>query len=113
MILIDKDALLKEMDKLCGDCGLTLDIDKCGRCKTFEAIMTVSRSEMVNGWISVKDRMPDDGKDVLVLIPFQNTWIYYVSYVESGKWYVPTMYGRNNVPDITHWMPLPEPPKEE
>lgn len=66
-------------------------------------------------WISVKDRLPDNGTSVII-IRFNN-----------GMFFEPDIAGFLNgefVPDtslsddvefndkwITHWMPLPEPPK--
>lgn len=59
-------------------------------------------------WISVKDRLPDIGIEVLVYLSSYNggsirtdqrytnqSWMWYEDY------------------DITHWMPLPEPPKTQ
>ena len=43
-------------------------------------------------WISVKDKMPEDGKEVLF-----SDGISMIAYAQ----------------DVTHWMPLPEPPEEE
>ena len=62
-------------------------------------------------WIPVTDRLPEDGSDIL-------------AYAENGEdaRIVPANYDRgtwfdccfNRVTEnITHWMPLPEPPKEE
>ena len=88
-------------------------------------------------WVSVKDRPPEEAEPVNV------TWVnhcpapYYskIKNVEQtatavyfgGKWYwysavcvdMPEEYGRNAVDlldeniEITHWMPLPKPMKEE
>ena len=65
-------------------------------------------------WISVKDRLPKDGRRVLVFIP-----VYLAELrVNIGKysswrniWYVGDMCGVGGT-QPTHWMPLPEPPKE-
>lgn len=70
-------------------------------------------TEMIENWISVEDRLPNEGANVLVYIPFRGSHLHYVSYMESGLWYVPTMYGRSSLNDITHWMPLPQPPEVE
>ena len=59
-------------------------------------------------WISIKDRLPEDGEAVLTckngLVEVQvyekkrNGWI-------NGDWFW-------SMATVTHWMPLPEPPKE-
>jgi len=68
---------------------------------TCEHILDMSKMMDVNGWISVKDRLPELGTVVLVAkdIGSVNT----------------TYFGVNGFRDesVTHWMPLPEPPKEE
>ena len=56
-------------------------------------------------WISVKDRLPEDERHVLVWVKDGYSLI---DWTFNGKWQV-NPYMRN---DITHWMPLPEPPLE-
>ena len=58
-----------------------------------------------HSWISVKDKLPKEGKDVLV---WNDYGFCYVDEIENGKWRNPGGYSGN-----THWMPLPKPPKEE
>ena len=65
-------------------------------------------------WISVKERLPEEGKLVLTYGPdgIIDVLTRYKASKNSWKW------GRDGefitlVFDITHWMPLPEPPKEE
>lgn len=61
-------------------------------------------------WISVKDKLPE--KDISVLT-FDGTYINVMEYWydEDGKqvWFNPPSPPSDN---ITHWMPLPNPPKE-
>jgi hypothetical protein len=45
-------------------------------------------------WISVKERLPEDGIEVLFYSPKTEINCCFVG-------------------DVTHWMPLPEPPKEK
>ena len=64
-------------------------------------------------WISVKDRLPDDGMNVLVANI--GTGTQYVSHKDliwrnENDFFVPTSYFHGF--KFTHWMPLPEPPKE-
>jgi hypothetical protein len=74
---------------------------------TCEHILDMSKMMDVNGWISVKDRLPECGENYLVLkddgiSPYQLAIVWF-----DRTWDV------SNADEITHWMPLPEPPKEE
>ena len=94
----------------------TRECEKCDLLQTNEDLiaaygMAVSALR-AQQWISVKDRLPKDGKNVLVLIPYRGVILNYVSYRESDEWYVPDRLGRFSLSDVTHWIPLPEPPKE-
>lgn len=76
----------------------------------------ISHGVTVQEWISVKDRLPDvDGK-------------YLVARAEGGRYSISVRKFRKEVPcwytgycghwerrtnGITHWMPLPQPPKGE
>lgn len=91
----------------------------------------------MNEWISVKDRLPEERVLVNVAwinrnpppyyanikdIPFSGSAVFY-----NDNWYWDSTtcidllaeYGSNEFDlvdkdvEITHWMPLPEPPKEE
>lgn len=63
-------------------------------------------------WIPVSERLPDVHKNVLCCGSKGGQFVGWVSnHVSDGKAlaFVHGGYGRL----ITHWMPLPEPPKEE
>ena len=60
-------------------------------------------------WISVKDRLPEMYVNVLVYTECKNTFIVSMDYTE--KW--EDDYGYYLEENVTHWMPLPKPPKEE
>lgn len=82
-----------------------------------------------DGWISVKDRLPDAaGYECLVCAVNENynqTHVFtaHTGYGEPGWWTSNVHYmSRATSPSdnklhpalkVTHWMPLPEPPKEE
>ena len=76
----------------------------------------ISNGVTVQEWISVKDRLPEDSNDgfadaVLVTDGFVQHMAYFVGgewrFAESGEIKEPMWYR------ITHWMPLPQPPKGE
>lgn len=64
-------------------------------------------------WISVEDRLPEPLEYVLVYMPgekpFQTVREAYLG--QSGRWFA-GFYDRDQS-EVTHWMPMPEPPKEE
>ena len=64
-------------------------------------------------WISVSDRMPDYDIDVLLFGPGWNA-VYVGYWRHSHEWIGRYRAEENQLPytDPTHWMPLPEPPKE-
>ncbi|WP_105465283.1 DUF551 domain-containing protein [Escherichia coli] len=66
-----------------------------------------------DGWIGCSERMPDDGQHVIILC--DGAFVLYAQYrdgeffdiVRNGEEFFETQ-SRN----VTHWMPLPEPPQE-
>lgn len=81
-------------------------------------------------WISVKDRLPKDRQKVLVFQkakPYNVTTIgtcwyskrlvdvddfFFQRQLHDGFYDSDSEYGYYEVGDVTHWMPLPEAPKE-
>lgn len=61
-------------------------------------------------WISVKDDLPDEFPyDVLVMGKNEcDEYFYDIAFYDDGEWKSLYWEGEN----ITHWMPLPELPKE-
>lgn len=62
-----------------------------------------------DGWISVKDRLPDTDRDIIVCL-------------ETGKvccaWYGPALriwydMDTTEIKSVTHWRELPDPPRME
>lgn len=64
-------------------------------------------------WISVKDRLPDKGQDVLAYRgDFNGDMMNTYTYLGSENWEDDYGYrGSTEHEGITHWMPLPEPPE--
>ena len=63
-------------------------------------------------WIPVTERLPEDGERALVMRfdYVTNTPFYDLLWFDKGEWWNRRYTGNYAV---THWMPLPEPPKEE
>lgn len=66
----------------------------------------------VQEWISVKNRLPEPWKQVLIysLHDFCESAVYIGV---PGKWRVTWNHEMLDADSVTHWMPLPEPPKGE
>ena len=86
-------------------------------------------------WISVEERLPDDLEEVLILVKetefygqykeFSKSYFcQYIGCVDDGEWFTVWCHGHRYIKDtakepyadkfeVTHWMPLPEAPKEE
>ena len=67
----------------------------------------IANGVTVQEWISVKDRLPE--KDEIVIICTNENFIY------AGELIGDTWFLDNDswTATVTHWMPLPQPPKGE
>lgn len=69
-------------------------------------------------WISVKDRLPEDGQKVLAFGGGERRYYcvakFFKHFNDGGDFWHLGAKDRKYSPGykITHWMPLPEPPKE-
>lgn len=57
-------------------------------------------------WISVEDELPNDGAYVVTI---NKVGLKEVRHFYHDKWF--SSFG-NEYGDVTHWMPIPQPPKE-
>lgn len=90
-------------------------MDYCNNLKdkTIDA-NDIARFPSAVGWISVKDRMPD--KNGQYLCWFGKNTIAKGAAIATylGMWKsFGSLESLETYPNVTHWMPLPEPPKEE
>ena len=87
----------------CNKCGQEM-VDSGHRCAVqSERLTSVVRSNATNGWISVKDRLPENNNSVLT----------YSDDIDGNKYRLitPNLSLQSFPSSVTHWMPLPEPPK--
>ena len=67
----------------------------------------------VQNWISVKDSSPEAGGYVVCIAkrnPFSR-FMPMVAKIEKNGWVNPIT--EQYISDVSHWMPIPEPPKEK
>ena len=83
-------------------------------CDGYEAGYNAAKDQLADAdkvmpqWISVKERLPEDGQDVLACVNGQ----VLISYVHGMKGFSSEWGLAENGETIwpSHWMPLPEPP---
>lgn len=67
--------------------------------------------EAIPRWIPVEERLPEDGKNVLIFVSTMSSWWHVeVDWRTGNSWHNNAETDWNK---ITHWMPLPEPPEVE
>lgn len=91
-----------------------MSMSMCGSvdyCKGYNAAVKTINEKY--GWVSVEERLPELNTPVIGWYkdnPFSKYCPEIVSWNGKGWLFV---YAERYVTTVTHWMPLPEPPKEE
>lgn len=101
--LIDADALigpLKLLEESYRRCGAIERAEAYANC-----LWEIEQAPTVDGWISVKDRLPDMGAKCVI---YRDGKMSVAKHIANNDWITQAFF---TYP--THWMPLPEPPKEE
>ncbi len=73
----------------------------------------ISNGVTVQEWISVNDRLPENGGYVVCIAkrnPFSR-FMPMVARIEKNGWVNPMT--EQYISEVTHWMPMPNPPKGE
>jgi hypothetical protein len=98
------------------------------RCKDCGRLVIEKNLLAIQEWISVKDRLPEESLNVLVFVHEDNRQGTSIAYYLDNRWWGGIYQGENEpflevFEDdyrfylqsccVSHWMPLPEPPKEE
>lgn len=120
------------MEGSCMECDCTLALlyivatqaaELRGRLKMVEDILGDSYDlDQLGGWIPVTERLPEDDlpkdskkKVIKVLVAYQTStgvWVVRTNTRQKERWYKSKNWDWAVTNPITHWMPLPEPPKE-
>lgn len=106
LFFFDKNGALHEHDD-------TFDvIVHCESEEESNRILDLLKTGNRMQWISVKDELPNaeygESKDVLTI---NSMGVMRVMNFDGGCWCYPTMEPYASAFKITHWTPLPEPPK--
>lgn len=115
MRLIDAEKLKREVKEHCKkliDEGVkevdVVDIAaKIVKLVDAQTEFSENESAHTGRWISVRDRIPPDQEEVLVCTLAKNG----VQNIDKGYWDIDRFIHRGRS-QVTHWMPLPEPPEE-
>ena len=114
MILIDGEELLNDINE-------SIEIEsEIERADTMKSKIVISALRIARNyvrrfikhkspWISIKYGMPDDSVDVFV---YDRQWGRGVAWYDKEDDTFHSEYV-NNLDEVTHWMPLPEKPKED
>ena len=102
------DYISKEdaLGSICIDCSAQRDCRPGERCVDYMRIKAIPAADVLESprWISVKERLPEEQQDVLVYLKRGGCAVDYFIPSRNDKW---------GYKDVTHWMPLPTPPKED
>ena len=76
----------------------------------------MNNNDKEDKWISIEDKLPEKNNEVLITDGY-SVWggfsREYSQNEEGWCWFDNSEEGYFNTDEITHWMPLPEPPKGE
>jgi hypothetical protein len=104
----DDIDLFENNDIQCSNCGVAIPYV----CVDTDTDTVTTWNRRTPGWISVKDELPKRGERVLAMQSSPGAR-YLIVYIDDE---IRTQQWRNDCDDIrcrdiTHWMPLPEPPQ--
>ena len=113
---MNEEKQIEEMARVL--CGMASSCDKCmfkkTNCYEYQEAKAIYEADFKKQeWISVEERMPDVLQEVFVYRGkhIGNLMNIY-TYVGGDMWQDEYGFGcRQEDEGITHWMPLPEPPK--
>lgn len=124
----------KDEKHQCIKCPYNKENDSCDKALDADALAYIQQLEdhirnltkMVPRWISVKERLPEDGQEVLLIAHGWKGKLLYVGHLQHMEAETSWLTGITSqesdwcidgwsylrAPYVTHWMPLPELPDE-
>lgn len=101
---------------MCEQCPYNNEPFPCGNALLQDVLSLLKEQEA--RWIPVTERLPEEWHIVITYQP-SPSWMEdriglrrTAVYIGNGKWREAEKHNMMELP-VTHWMPLPEPPKEE
>ncbi|EEZ1082402.1 DUF550 domain-containing protein [Escherichia coli] len=96
-----------------GDAAVQKVLDNLSQQKLVHRdVLPFSLPVTPDGWISCSERMPPVGVDVLLFVSSTGEQFTGFNLDNTGDFQYARCFGAPIVCEATHWMPLPEPPKE-
>ncbi|HFZ6087242.1 TPA: dATP/dGTP pyrophosphohydrolase domain-containing protein [Escherichia coli] len=99
-----------------GDAAVQKVLDNLSQQKLVHRdVLPFSLPVTPDGWISCSERMPEDTKMLLAFSQGKIVaayWNWVVNPIDYKKYRAFTYLSGYILDDVTHWMPLPEPPQE-
>ena len=111
MRLIDADELMESIRKALGiksmKKSLLLPAERT-------IIDQIDSAQTVKGWISVKDRLPEDETIVLAVVCYEVGWYRMFAWHDKHGWHssADEFDERIDGDYVAFWLPIPEVPKE-
>lgn len=109
MRLIDADALYRIVKTECNPYGKpTIKWDD-----GMKVMEWIDSAPTVGGWVSVKDRLPENETEVIIIVQHRIGWYRAFAWHDAYGWHsIADEFCDGDSDLVTHWMPLPKPPKE-
>lgn len=96
-------------------CPYAFEKGSCDNLMMSDALAYIQQLEAkVPGWISVEERLPEDGQPVIVFATHTDKWSGHWHAVMEDCWCCGGWDANcdTDIHKVTHWMPMPEPPVE-
>ena len=103
-LLLQEDGVCEPSD--CKYCGVK---GGCGYYRT--ADRRIANGVTVQEWIPVTERLPENIANRVLVVCERSNGVFYAHY-EKPFW-INLETDKPFISTVTHWMPLPEPPKGE
>lgn len=111
---------LIDIETTCGHCPYEGEPNGCNRpggtCKMFDVAMDAAEAiEQLEAqqprWISVKERLPEDGQKIIAAFRGSSGWVVDQARYAYGEFDFASWVNVSS-DNVTHWMPMPPKPKE-